>query len=71
MQTLEIDVSKWWCIKMYRSLLLAVILLFQFSLFIHANANNINDLKAAFIREGNLWIINNEEEKQITKSGQV
>jgi Tol biopolymer transport system component len=71
METLEIDISKWWCIKMYRSLLLTVILLFQLPLFIHANVNDINDLKAAFIREGNLWILSNGEEKQITKSGQV
>jgi hypothetical protein len=71
METLEVDVAKWWCMKMYRFLVLAVILLFPFPLFIHANVNNINDLKAAFIREGNLWILRNGEEKQITKSGQV
>lgn len=56
---------------MYKSLVLTMILLFQFPLLIHANINDINALKAAFIREGNLWIIHNGEELKITESGQV
>ncbi|MDF1510493.1 PD40 domain-containing protein [Robertmurraya sp. DFI.2.37] len=36
-----------------------------------ANAAHLKDMKAAFIRDGNLWILVNQQEKQITHSGKI
>lgn len=51
-------------------LILSLLLLFQIPYVSYANSD-VNQLKAAFIRDGNLWIIQNGDEKQITKSGEV
>lgn len=52
---------------MSRILLLALILSYLFPLTSQA----ASDIKAGFIRDGNLWILQNNEEKQITTTGKV
>jgi dipeptidyl aminopeptidase/acylaminoacyl peptidase len=52
---------------MNRILLIAMMISFLFPLPALGNS----DVKAGFIRDGNLWILQNNEEKQITTSGKV
>lgn len=55
--------------RMKRIILFIILFIFSFSSY--ANGAPNPKTKAAFIRDGNLWIILGEEEKQITLSGNV
>ncbi|MDQ0198973.1 TolB family protein [Neobacillus ginsengisoli] len=54
---------------MKRVLLIILFMLFLFP--IPSFAENEKDVKAAFIRDGNLWTFINNKEKQITQTGKV
>ncbi|TLS34958.1 TolB family protein [Pseudalkalibacillus caeni] len=51
-------------------LMLSTLMMF-FATTLPANASNPGDIKAAFIRNGNVWTYINSKEKQITTSGKV
>jgi hypothetical protein len=54
--------------------MIRVLLMILFISMLHpipSFAANEKDVKAAFIRDGNLWTLNKNEEKQITKTGKV
>ncbi|WP_027409380.1 TolB family protein [Anoxybacteroides tepidamans] len=56
---------------MYRLVVLMIVWLFSFPMFAHANTTRMHDLKATFIRQGNLWLVQGGKEQQITRSGRV
>ena len=54
--------------------MIRVLLMILFMSMLHpmpSYAANEKDVKAAFIRDGNLWTFINSEEKQITQTGKV
>lgn len=56
--------------KFYQILIISVIFL-AFPPYSFAKAGNEQEIKAAFIRDGNLWTIINSKETEITQSGHI
>ena len=56
--------------RICKILMIFVILLLN-PLYTYANIGKESDIKAAFIRDGNLWTIGNSKETAITQSGHV